>query len=78
MADVLDLPVVTHLGGEAGGALGAARLGWLAAGGTVEQVCHKPAIDRRFLPDGERQPLLAERLATYRQLYQQQLALRRA
>ncbi|WP_025119109.1 MULTISPECIES: xylulokinase [unclassified Serratia (in: enterobacteria)] len=78
MADVLDLPVVTHLGGEAGGALGAARLGWLAAGGTVEQVCHKPAIDRRYLPDGERLPQLAQRLATYRQLYQQQLALRRA
>lgn len=78
MADVLNLPVVTHQGGEAGGALGAARLGWLADGGCVAQVCRKPAIERSFLPDGERQPMLIERLAVYRQLYQQQLALRRA
>ncbi|WP_457292069.1 FGGY-family carbohydrate kinase, partial [Pseudomonas azotoformans] len=33
VSDALDLPIVTHTGGEAGGALGAARLGWLAAGG---------------------------------------------
>lgn len=76
MADVLNLPVVTHQGGETGGALGAARLGWLAAGGSVAQVCRKPAIERHFLPNVEHQSMLAERLAVYRHLYQQQLALR--
>ncbi|MGS0759330.1 FGGY-family carbohydrate kinase, partial [Roseateles sp. GG27B] len=30
LADVLDVTLVTHSGGEAGGALGAARLAWLA------------------------------------------------
>ncbi|WP_279028503.1 xylulokinase [Gibbsiella quercinecans] len=76
MADVLDLPIITHQGGDAGGALGAARLGWLAQGGELQQVCCKPPIARRFTPERARQPLLAERLATYRRLYQQQVALR--
>lgn len=76
MADVLDLPIITHQGGDAGGALGAARLGWLAQGGDLQQVCSKPPIARRFTPERARQPLLAERLATYRRLYQQQVALR--
>jgi len=78
MSDALNLPVVTHSGGEAGGALGAARLGWLAAGGNFAEVCRKPAIERQFLPDVETRGMLGERLATYRQLYQQQVALRSA
>ena len=76
MSDALNLPVVTHCGGEAGGALGAARLGWLAAGGEFAEVCRKPAIERQFLPDAETRGMLGERLATYRQLYLQQVALR--
>jgi xylulokinase len=32
LADILAMPVVTHKGGETGGALGAARLACLAAG----------------------------------------------
>jgi len=76
MADVLSLPIVTHVGGEAGGALGAARLGWLAAGGDIATVCTKPPIARRFLPNAENAPMLAERLALYRQLYRQQVELR--
>ncbi len=76
MSDALNLPVVTHCGGEAGGALGAARLGWLAAGGEFAEVCCKPAIERQFLPDAETRGMLGERQATYRQLYLQQVALR--
>ncbi|CAI2457077.1 Xylulose kinase [Serratia ficaria] len=78
LADALHLPIVTHQGGEAGGALGAARLGQLADGGAEAEVCRRPPIERRFLPDGAVQPMLDARLATYRRLYQQQLALRQA
>lgn len=72
MADVLDLPVVTHQGGEAGGALGAARLGWLADGGDEAIVCQKPKELKRYLPDASRQQVLTQRLAWFRLLYQQQ------
>ena len=78
VSDALDLPIVTHTGGEAGGAMGAARLGWLAAGGDVAEACRKPKIARRFQPQAENRDMLRERLQTYRQLYQQQVALRTA
>ncbi|CNL83413.1 D-arabinitol dehydrogenase [Yersinia intermedia] len=76
MADTLNLPIVTHSGGEAGGALGAARLGWLATGGDEQRVCAKPQIDQRFIPDINRQDTLFTRLERYRLLYQQQRQLR--
>ncbi|QKJ87216.1 xylulokinase [Paramixta manurensis] len=76
LADVLNLPVVTHRGGEAGGALGAARLGWLAVGGDVQTVCRKPAVLHRYLPDAARHQQLQPRLRQFRQLYQQQRELR--
>ncbi|MGE9550135.1 xylulokinase [Erwinia amylovora] len=72
IADVLDLPVVTHPGGEAGGALGAARLGWLAYGGDESAVCNKPKELKRYLPDVGRQQSLQKRLDFFRQLYLQQ------
>jgi len=75
ICDALDLPIITHEGGEAGGALGAARLGWLADGGDFATVCRKPAIARRFQPDVAMRDMLGERLKTYRELYQQQRAL---
>ncbi|MFS2225754.1 xylulokinase [Pantoea sp. B65] len=76
MADVLNLPIITHRGGEAGGALGAARLGWLAVGGDEQQVCQKPPQLERYLPDATRHQQLQPRLQQFRQLYQQQRALR--
>lgn len=76
IADTLNLPIVTHCGGEAGGALGAARLGWLAVGGEEQRVCAKPPIDQRLIPDVSRQEALFSRLERYRLLYQQQRALR--
>ncbi|CND74179.1 xylulokinase [Yersinia kristensenii] len=76
MADALNLPIVTHCGGEAGGALGAARLGWLATGGDEQLVCAKPPIEQRFIPDVNRQDALFDRLDRYRLLYQQQRQLR--
>lgn len=76
MADTLNLPILTHDSGEAGGALGAARLGWLAAGGQEEVVCRKPEIHQRFIPNADRQEALTQRLRQYRQLYRQQVELR--
>lgn len=50
LADILEVPLTLGEGGEAGGALGAARLAWLADGGTLEAVCTPPAVRQRFAP----------------------------
>jgi len=70
VADTLDVEIWLHTGGEAGGALGAARLGWLADGGQVADVCRKPEITARFLPDAARHAGLQARLEKFRALYQ--------
>ncbi|ORJ25726.1 xylulokinase [Rouxiella badensis] len=77
IADALNLTITTHQDGEAGGALGAARLGWLAAGGEQSKVCRKPLTKKTFSPDTARHQVLQSRLATWRKLYQQQVELRR-
>jgi xylulokinase len=77
IADALNLTITTHQDGEAGGALGAARLGWLAAGGEQSKVCRKPLTKKTFSPDAARHQVLQSRLATWRKLYQQQVELRR-
>ncbi len=77
IADVLNLPIVTHEGGEAGGALGAARLAWLADGGDEAQVCIKPKEKQRFTPQAERWAYLQQRLQNYRLMYQQQREARK-
>ncbi|MFG6490605.1 xylulokinase [Roseateles sp. BYS78W] len=69
IADALDVEIVVHAGSEAGGALGAARLGWLATGGAVETVCTRPDIAARFTPDASHHARLAPRLARFRDLY---------
>ena len=70
IADALDVEIVVHAGSEAGGALGAARLGWLATGGQVADVCTRPAVSARFTPSSARHARLAPRLARFRDLYQ--------
>ncbi|RZL28066.1 MAG: xylulokinase, partial [Rubrivivax sp.] len=69
IADALNVEIVVHAGSEAGSALGAARLGWLAAGGAIDTVCTRPDITGRFAPDPERHARLAPRLARFRDLY---------
>jgi xylulokinase len=69
IADVLGVDILVHAGSEAGGALGAARLAWLAVGGRVDDVCTRPAIAARHHPDPERHERLAPRLARFRDLY---------
>ncbi|MDR7273184.1 xylulokinase [Pelomonas saccharophila] len=70
IADTLQVDIVLHTGSEAGGALGAARLGWLAAGGAVDAVCTRPPVAALFSPDPQRHARLAPRLARFRDLYQ--------
>ena len=49
IADVTGLTIDLAQGAEAGAALGAARLGMLAAGaGSVEAVCTRPPTERAF------------------------------
>jgi xylulokinase len=69
IADALAVEIVVHTGSEAGGALGAARLGWLASGGAVDVVCTRPDVAARFTPNLERHARLAPRLARFRDLY---------
>lgn len=76
IADVLDVPIVTHPASSSG-ALGAARLGWLADGGVEEMVCRKPPVQQRFTPRKVSQGVLQQRLCAFRLLYQQQKAARK-
>lgn len=71
LAQVLKLPIRTHSHGEAGAALGAARLAQLACGGEESEVCHKPEILAEFLPSPTASDELDERLGCFRQLYGQ-------
>ncbi len=69
LADILEVPLVLGEGGEAGGALGAARLAWLADGGTVDLVCRVPALRRRFVPDASQAASHRARHLRFKALY---------
>ena len=77
IADVTGLEIDVAQGAEAGAALGAARLGMLAAGaGTVETVCARPPVQKTFAPDSGEAALYAPRLRRYRALYAAEKAAR--
>ncbi|WP_435945718.1 xylulokinase [Dryocola sp. BD586] len=69
LADVLNMPVVTHKGGETGGALGAARLASLAAGKATETVCKKPEIYQQWLARPAQHAGLMKRYTQFKALY---------
>jgi xylulokinase len=69
LADAFDTPTRQHGGGETGAALGAARLGWLAAGGDPHVVLTKPPVLAEFTPNRERHVALRARLDSFRALY---------
>jgi xylulokinase len=69
LASSLNVEIVTHAESTAGGALGAARLGWLATGATLAQVCTQPAVSKSYLPDAAEQAFLAPRYAKFQALY---------
>jgi len=68
LATILGVPLVVREGAHLGGALGAARLAWLADGGDEEAVCRVAPVQRRFDPDGPMAPVLAERHERFRAL----------
>ena len=69
LATLLDRPLTRRDGGEAGGALGAARLAWLADGGELARVCAKRPVVESFAPQPERRGALMARYARFRALY---------
>jgi xylulokinase len=69
IASCLDTEIVTLAGSETGGALGAARLGWLAAGGREAEVCRAPAIQRAFVPIQAQREILLPRYQSFRAFY---------
>ena len=69
LASLLDVRLVNGVGAEAGGALGAARLAWLACGGTVDEVCHTPEIARVAEPDAALAAELQPRFGRFQRLY---------
>lgn len=77
LASTLGVALNTHPGSEAGGALGAARLAWLAdLGGqgvalhdALAQVCRQPPVLRHFAPDAQQQAALRPRHARFQALY---------
>jgi xylulokinase len=69
LATLLDRPLTKRDGGEAGGALGAARLAWLADGGRLEEVCAKQQVIESFQPQPERRAAVMARYARFRALY---------
>lgn len=69
LATCLETEIATIQGGEAGGALGAARLGWLAAGGVEADVCTAPAVARLFEPDPAQRERLLPRYEKFRAIY---------
>jgi xylulokinase len=70
LADILEVPLAICEGGEAGGALGAARLAWLADGGSEAEVCRRPALRQRFVPDPAHAAVHAARHARFKALYE--------
>jgi xylulokinase len=76
LADILAMPVVTHKGGETGGALGAARLACLAAGKPLNSVCEKPEVYKTWRSDPARHHALMARYQQFNALYQNDLNYR--
>jgi xylulokinase len=69
LADALDIELQTVDGAEAGGAMGAGRLAWLALGRDEGEVCRPPAPRALFQPHPGRRAALQSRLERFRELY---------
>jgi xylulokinase len=69
LADIFGLSLTRHQDAETGGAMGAARLAWLATGGALDAVCTTPPVVHRFTPDAARGAWLRERHARFQALY---------
>ena len=69
LADALQIELQTVDGAEAGGAMGAGRLAWLALGRDERDVCRPPAPRALFQPRATHRAALLPRLERFRELY---------
>ena len=69
LADVLQTSLRVHAGSEAGGALGAARLGQLVCGGDERTVCTRPPVASEHVPSRNAASRFQGRLEKFRALY---------
>jgi xylulokinase len=72
LADVFDVPIDYRAGGEVGPALGAARLAAIGYQGqeVLSEVCTKPALIKRYLPNQTGAARYAEKRERFQALYQ--------
>jgi len=69
LADIFQVPLTLYAGSETGGALGAARLAWLADGGDVAEVCTLPPVKQQLVPSTADVDLHKARHARFHALY---------
>jgi len=69
LATVLNIPLDIPSGGEYGAAMGAARLGQMAATGAGQEIATMPAIARTVEPVTGLQDIFGEKLDRYRRAY---------
>ena len=68
LADTFNVSLNVHSGAETGAALGAARLGYLAAGESIEAVCSVPDIAQTYVPQASAHKALQARFDRFHQL----------
>jgi xylulokinase len=69
LADIFQVPLTLYAGSETGGALGAARLAWLADGGSVAEVCALPPVKQQLVASTEGADVHRTRHARFQALY---------
>ncbi len=69
LSHIFDQRLSLHAGGNTAAALGAARLGWLAAGASVADVCTPPPRTHTHEPDKSTHQRLAHRHQRFQALY---------
>jgi xylulokinase len=70
LASVLNKPIRLVEGSELSAAIGAARLGWLALGRSINEVCTPATVVSHHLPNAEMAQMQEPRYQQYRGLYQ--------
>lgn len=69
LADIFDLTLTVHQDSESGGAMGAARLAWLAVGGALDAACVTPAVVASYAPQAAHHTALMVRHARFQRCY---------
>jgi xylulokinase len=69
LADTFGLSLTVHQDSDSGGAMGAARLGWLAVGGAQDEVCTTPPVLANYAPNTVHHQALMARHKQFKKLY---------